>query len=125
MAYSSTVVISNLGKGRLSVTITETEAAATSEAVITGIPITASLLKQVCVLTSGTGATVDPILGATTNPSGAAIIVENSDAAAVINNLASPAIPFATTTGTIYHRSKVNAGTDNSIISRYLFKSDW
>ena len=125
MAYSSTVVISNLGKGRLSVTITETEAAATSEAVITGIPITAALLKQVCVLTSGTGATVDPILGATTNPSGASIIVENETAAAVINNMASPAIPFATTTGTIYHRSKVNAGTDNSIISRYLFKSDW
>lgn len=125
MAYSNNVIISNLGKGRLSVTITETEAAATSEAVITGIPITASLLKQVCVITSGTGATVNPILGAATNPGGANIIVQNETAAAVINNLASPAIPFATATGTIYHRSNVNAGADNSIISRYLFKGEW
>jgi hypothetical protein len=125
MSYSNTITVLDLGKGCYSVTISETNAEATSEAVITGLPVTASLLKQSCALTGGSGATVDPVLGSTTNPSGPSVIAENADPAVAISNLASPAIPFATTTGTVYHRSKVNAGADNTIISRLLFKAGW
>lgn len=125
MAYAAAINVQHLGKGRYTVSISETECAATSEAVITGLPLSAVLLKQVTALTSGTGATVNPIIGLATNPAGISILAENETAAASVNNIASPQIPFATASGTLYHRSRPNAGADNAILSRYLFQVGW
>lgn len=124
MSYSNVITVDNLGSGDYAVTITETDAVAGSEAVITGLPVKASLLKQICVVTGGAGTTVDPIIGSQTNPSGPNIIAENDTAAGAVNSIAAPAIPFATVTGTLYHRSNVDAGP-STVISRYLFRGSW
>lgn len=125
MGYSSSVTVDNLGAGRYRVVIAELEAGAATEATISGIPTEARLLKQVCSLVSGTGATVDPIIGTATNPSGVDVVAENETAAANINNIAAPPNPFSSVTGTLYHRSQCDAGSDNTVQSVYLFESNW
>lgn len=125
MAYNAIVQVDNLGAGRWSVQIAETEAGAATEAVVTGLPVDLRLLKQVSSLVSGTGTTVDPILGTATNPSGVNVIAENDTPAVDVNNVASPPIPFVAATGAVYHRSICDAGSDNVVQSVYLFAEHW
>lgn len=122
MAYNSVVTVNNLGAGRWLVQINETEAGAATEAVITGLPSRLKLLKQVTSLVSGTATTVDPILGTATNPSGINVIASNETAAADVNNVAAPAIPFYASTS-MHHRSVCDAGADNVVISLYFFEN--
>jgi len=124
MAYNVNVQVNNIGRGWV-VQIDETDAGAATEATITGLPSALRLLKQVSSLASGTATTVDPILGTTTNPSGLAVVAENDTAAADVNNVASPAIPFYTATGELFHRSVCDAGADNTVSSLYFFVEHW
>lgn len=125
MAYSASVTVNNLGAGRWIVEINELEAGAATEATITGLPTDLRLLKQVSSLISGTGTTVDPILGTASNPSGISVVAENDTAAADVNNVASPAIPFYAATGQLFHRSVCDAGSDNTVASLYFFVEHW
>mgnify|MGYP001181224749 CR=1 FL=1 len=125
MAYSASVTVNNLGAGRWIVQINETEAGAATEATITGLPPNFRLLKQVCTLVSGTGTTVDPILGTTAHPSGIAGIAENETAATDVNNVARPPIPLHTGSGELFHRSICDAGADNVCLSLYFFVEHW
>jgi len=121
MAYASVVSVNNLGAGRWVVQIDETDAGAATEATISGLPARLKLLKQITSLISGTGTTVDPILGTATNPSGPTVVVANDTPSADVNSVASPAIPLYGTT--LYHRSVCDAGADNVVVSLYFFET--
>jgi hypothetical protein len=118
MAYAATVTLTRKGNDYV-VTISETDAAAGSEATIEGLPITGRVQRQMCSLTAGTGTTVDPKLTLTSGGTGVNIVVENGSASANVDNVSSPAVPFANTDAVMYHMSVVDADTDNSITTVY------
>ena len=126
MAYASVVTV--IRKGReVVVTIAETEAAAASEAdpIELGF-VRGRIIRQVCVLTSGTATTVDPIIGTTTDPSGAAVVLENATAAATVDNQITGGATFNSSTGILYHRSVVDgASADNVIATTYHILVGW
>ena len=124
MAYAATVTVDRKG-GEIRVTISETEAAATSEASIDLGVQSFRVHRQICQITAGSGATVDPILGNLTNPSGASVILENDTAAATCDNSVTGGLTAYTSNGTLYHRSNVNTGTDNTVVSVYHVTVGW
>ena len=132
MAYSSTVTVTEQGAGHVVVTITETEVAASSEATIPLGFDRGIVLKQRCKLTAGSGTTIDPVLGLSTDPAAGAydLLVANGTAAAQIHNeVASAGAPrgavFYTSTGTLYHRSVPDSAADNAVITEYLIQRGW
>lgn len=127
MAYSNAITINHLGGRDYAITIQETEAGAATEATITGLPIKGQIVAQRAQLISGTATTVDPVLGIATDPASNFIdlILSNGTAGAGISNLASPPIPYISTTGSLYHRSVCDAGSDNTVTTVYLLKAGW
>lgn len=135
MAASTT--ISHLGGGRYYVTITETNAGASDEVELTTVdnpasdrtklPAKGRVLSQRCQLVSGTGTTVDPVLGRVTNPASNASysIAENATAAASVINLADPPIVYSSTGNKLFHRSVPDAGSDNTIHTTYEIMEGW
>ncbi len=81
--------------------------------------------RQICQITAGSGATVDPILGNATNPSGANVILENDTASATCDNSVTGGLTAYTSNGTLYHRSNVNTGSDNSCVTVYHVTIGW
>ena len=83
-------------------------------------------MAQLADKTAGSATTLDPRL---TTASGSTLstqtVIENGTAAATISNLADPAIPFYSATGTLYHKSVVDAGTNNSVTTVYLIRAGW
>jgi len=123
MAYANTVTVTRTSR-EVVVTVTETECEATSEADPIDLGFSRGrILRQTCVKTSGAGATVDPIIGTTTNPSGAAVVLENDTAAATVDNQVAGGATF---NGSIlYHRSNPASGTDNAITTVYHILIGW
>lgn len=132
MAYtaSSTATRSQIaGRDGWRLTITETDAAASSETEIVladkGLPAFGRIIAQKSSLTAGSGATVDPILGEQTDPSTGAWRVENATAAADIFNVPATGIPYGPEITSFFHRSNVNTGADNSITTVYYIRPGW
>jgi len=122
MAYAFTNTVTKMGPGKWELLIEETDAAATSEAAITegDIPPHGVVTRQECQLDSGTGTTVDPVLGVVTNPAGDDVTVANDSAASSVSNLQSGGAPFlCRSASNLFHRSNPDAGTDNVITTRY------
>lgn len=126
MAYSANVTITHAGGRDYLVTISETDAAAASEATITGLPKKGLVLSQLADKTTGSATTLDPVL---TTASGSTLstqtVIENGTAAATISNLADPAIPYYSATGTLYHKTQVDTGTNNGVTTVYLIRAGW
>tara|TARA_R100001082_G_scaffold77228_1_gene45074 strand:+ start:1730 stop:2110 length:381 start_codon:yes stop_codon:yes gene_type:complete len=126
MAYAASITITELGGRDLLVQISETEAAAASEATITGLPTKGLVISQLADLTAGSATTIDPRL---TTASGSTLsvqtVVENGTAAATVSNLADPAVPYYSATGTLYHKSVVSGSSDNSVTTVYIIKAGW
>jgi len=76
------------------------------------------------VLTSGTASTVDPIVGIATNPAGFNVVIENGTAAATIDNSYAGGITFSSS-GSLFQRSKPDAGSDNAITTVYHIAVGW
>ena len=124
MAYAATVDPNRQGT-EITVTITEVEGAAASEATIQLGITKGRILRQLVSKTSGSATTYDPILGIASNPSGNNVVVENDTAAAVIDNSWTGGVPFNTPTGILYHRSVPNAGSDNTTSVVYYILVGW
>ena len=124
MAYAASITITELGGRDLLVQISETDAAVASEATITGLPTKGLVISQLADLTAAT--TIDPRL---TTASGSTLsvqtVVENGTAAATVSNLADPAVPYYSATGTLYHKSVVSGSSDNSVTTVYIIKAGW
>jgi hypothetical protein len=104
--------------------VTETGAGAASE---TEIPLGIArgrILRMTTVLTSGTASTVDPIVGIATNPAGFNVVIENGTAAATIDNSYAGGITFSSS-GSLFQRSKPDAGSDNAITTVYHIAVGW
>ena len=125
MAYGFTANLTPIGGSDYLLTVTETEAAAASEWTAVGIPLKGRILRQVVSLQSGAGATVDPILTRTSGGTGQNVLLENDTAAATVDTVSDPGIPYYDTDGTWFGKSTVNAGTDNTIVSEYLIRGGW
>lgn len=146
MAYAFTFTVrevvtetaaDGLPRAMFQVEISETEAAATSEAEIPlsgtdsggvayKLPASGRVFTQLSELESGAGTTVDPVLGDQTDPAAGAWRVENDTAAALIHNESTSGVRYAFDTGdSFFHRSVVDAGTDNTITSRYFIGAGW
>ena len=124
MAYAAAVTVTRRG-GEIRVTISETEAASTSEATIDLGVQKFRVHRQICQITTGSGSTVDPILGNATAPSGANIILENDTAAATADNAITGGVTGYSSNGTLYHRSQVDSATDNTVVSVYHITVGW
>lgn len=124
MAYAASVTVTRRG-GEIRVTISETEAASTSEATIDLGVQKFRVHRQICTLSSGSATTVDPILGNATAPSGANVILENDTAAATADNAITGGVTGYSSNGTLYHRSQVDSATDNTVVSIYHITVGW
>jgi len=120
MAYAGTssVVFKTIsGRRHAIITCSETEAAAASEwSIALGHPIW-TLKSYKATLTAGTAASINPRLGRA-----ASFVVSTQDhiatqgtTAAHIKNATAVPVVLSSTTPTLYVRSTVNAGADNSI----------
>ena len=124
MAYAASVTVTRRG-GEIRVTISETEAASTSEATIDLGVQKFRVHRQICTLSSGSATTVDPILGNATAPSGANVILENDTAAATADNAITGGVTGYSSNGTLYHRSQVDSASDSTVVSEYHFTVGW
>ena len=124
MAYAAAVTVTRRG-GEIRVTISETEAASTSEATIDLGVQKFRVHRQICTLSSGSATTVDPILGNATAPSGANIILENDTAAATADNAITGGVTGYSSNGTLYHRSQVDSASDSTVVSEYHITVGW
>ena len=124
MAYAASVTVTRRG-GEIRVTISETEAASTSEATIDLGVQKFRVHRQICSLSSGSATTVDPILGNATAPSGANVILENDTAAATCDNSVTGGVTGYSSNGTLYHRSQVDSASDSTVVSIYHVTVGW
>lgn len=121
MAYSAAVSVTKIGPEFWSLVVVETEAGAATEAVIQHghLPIGGRVHRHAATLDSGTGTTIDPVLGVATNPTTDDVIVSNDTAAAAVDNLQAGGVPYlCQTTNTLYLRSVCDAGSDNVVTHR-------
>ena len=130
MAYASTITVQQAGTGLYVVTISETDASATSEVDIDltaeGLPPVGAVVARRCAVTSGAGSTVQPVLGNASDPENAASWVFSTDTAAQpVHQQPATGITYGTQISNLYHRSKVNSGTDNAITTVYHLTRGW
>ena len=130
MAYASTITVQEAGSGFFVVTISETEAAAASETEINlstqGLPPVGAVVARRCAVTAGTGTTVQPVMGNATDPdNGAAWLFSTDTAANPVHQQNAVPITYGTGVSSFFHRSKVNAGADNTVTTVYHFRRGW
>jgi hypothetical protein len=125
MAYSATATLTHIGGRDYKLVISETEAGAATEATINGLPTKGRVTNQMCTKASGSAATVAPILVTTAGSSAAVYTVCQATAAADQSNSFSPEQKYEAETGTLYHRTVCNAGSDNTVITVYFIQAGW
>ena len=77
-------------------------------------------------MTAGTGTTVQPVLGNATDPDNGAAWLFSTDAAAnPVHQQNAVPITYGTGVSSFFHRSKVNAGADNTVTTVYHFRRGW
>ena len=116
--------VSRQGK-EIAVSISETSADSSTESTIELGVQKFRVMRQLCQLTAGSGATVDPILTRTSGGSGINVLLENDTAAATCDNSVTGGIACFSSDGVIYHKSSPNAGADNAISSEYAILVGW
>lgn len=141
MPYAATVTVRLVGPGSWLVQIDEVDCGPTDEAQIgslvdQGLPVLGKVLRQQCVLLSGSAATVNAILGEVANPPANLdrIIVENNPAIQpipTVNDTQGIATYYdltpaaGTVWGIAFHRSRPDVGADNVIRSYYHVVANW
>lgn len=124
MAYAAVVTVTRRGSEIL-VTVAETEAATGSEATITIAVEKFRVHRQLCQLDSGTGTTIDPILARSSGGTGIDIVLQNDAAAASVDNSITAGAASYVSGGVLYHKSVVDAGTDNAVTTEYYLTVGW
>jgi len=118
MAYSATVSKdSDVTDGRKihKISIVEDEAAAASEFSIPGVPEAGRIVSYRATLISGSGATINPIIGlaASFAASSQNHLATNSTTAAHVNDQTE--LVYFSSSSSLHIRSTVNAGSDNVV----------
>jgi hypothetical protein len=133
MAYASTVTVEHIAGGHpervFRVTIAETDCGPTSE---TGFTLSsaggmhpvrvAQMYRVQAAKASGSATTLQPRLGASVAASGVQIQYLATAAASVDDQPAAPVVMYGTSTGTFYHRSQPDTGSDNAVTTVYIIE---
>ena len=123
MAYTVTIT---QDAGSILAHIAGTAIAATTEATIDLGIERVTFLRMEARLVSGTGATIDPVLGSETDPATARNIATNGAAAAAIDFTPSTgAAAVQAPAGKLYYRDVVNAAADNVTEAWLYFRRGW
>jgi len=125
VAYSSSIVIQHGGGRDYTVTITETEAGAATEATIEGLPKKGIITDMKLTKTSGSANTFAPIVVTTSGSSAAVHRICQATAAAEQDNAIDPAAKYITTNGTLYHRVVCDTGSDTTVTTVYFIQAGW
>lgn len=127
MAYSGVATLTHLGADRWLVVVVETEAGATTEATISGLPKVGRIMTQVATKSAGSAATVAPIIVTTAASALAIDTICEATAAADQSNSFDAGAQYETTNGTLYHRSVCagHSADDNAIVTKYRIKAGW
>ena len=129
MAYAAAETRSSThhdGVQHILIVLAETDAATASEATLSGLPVVGRVMRVTSSLTSGTGTVLDSIVGVSTAPAGADVVVENGDPAAIVDMQTASGYRYYSPTGTLYLRNRVNDATaDHVIASRLLIVAGW
>jgi hypothetical protein len=80
--------------------------------------------RQICLLESGAGATINPILGTVPNPAPTPnVVVENLTPAATVDTQG--IATYVAPARIFFHRSRPDAGADNVIQTVYHITIGW
>lgn len=110
----------NGNRGQFIVTIVETSGTSSSEIAIPGLPKCGTITRLRSKLTAGTGTTVHNRIGdvaAFTADSYNEVVEASATAAQLVEP---GSVPYCTTTGTLYLRNGIDAGTDNTVTTEIL-----
>lgn len=130
MAYASTITVQTAATGLYVVRIDETEASATDEVEIDlaaeGLPACGAVVARRCVVTAGTATTVQPVLGDVTDPENAAgWLFDTEPAANPVHQQPAVPVSYGTQVSSLFHRSKPDAGADNTVVTVYHVRQGW
>ena len=121
-----TATVTDIGMGDYLVALVGASVTATMEVEITGLPLKGRVRRQKTSITSGTGTTVDPIIGTATAPATTKVVVENGTPAADVDNQhEGEGWFYYSATGSLFHRDRADAGADNVTASEYLISEGW
>jgi len=132
MAYAAVVTVVDNGSQEQVVTITETEGAAASEAEIvdttTGRRVRpgSRLERVIATRSAGTAATRQPRLAIAAAATAGEIryLASATAVATTIDDALRSVFPIALGSSTLYHRSQPDAGSDNAMITQYIFRTE-
>jgi hypothetical protein len=127
MAYNAIVTLTKLDEKSFVITIVETDVQVASETLIGALPSYGRIIRQKTVLTAGTAATIDPIIGTATNPSGVNVVLENDTPGAITDNQPVGGACYQANPGNLFWRSRPNAvgGVENDVTTELLFRTGW
>lgn len=130
MAYIADVRITQPSAGEFVVTITETEAAASSEVELldtgTGarLPYPGRIIRCITPPSTGTGATRQPRLAIAAGASTGQVRYE-ATATAKATKIDEQPVVSLTAESSLFHRSQAASGTDNACTTVYHYKVGW
>jgi hypothetical protein len=124
---AATVTFSHPEPGITVIDIAETAVAAGTVVTIGDardekVPRIGRIMRLVCVLQSGTGTTVTPVLSSESGVFDGAQVAISATAAAAVDEVQQDGVPYAAPDGLFYHRSTPNAASDNVVATRYIIK---
>ena len=127
MALTATVTHDpeSRGNGRYHVAIAGTSVAAATEVEITGLPVYGRIMLLRESLVSGTGTTIDPVLGTATNPATSVLVENDAAAASVVLQAAGGPVPYYASGGSLFYRAVPDAGSDNVTSGEILILEGW
>lgn len=128
-------VVKFLGSNRWEVVVTTTSGGTTTETTIPcsgdgdvdNLPLRGRFVSRRFRKTSGSGATMQPILGEVTDPGTTLerLLGQTATAAASGFDQADPPVPYNALNGALYHREAFDAGADNAATTVYQFVGGW
>jgi hypothetical protein len=86
------------------------------------VPRVGRIMRIVCVLQSGSGATVEPVLSAESGVFDGAQVAVTATAAATVDDVQIDGVPYAAPDGLLYHRSTPDSASDNVVATRYIIQ---
>jgi hypothetical protein len=128
MAYSAVVTVVRGPRGLFEITIEETGASTSDEKEIPlvdyDLPIDFDWESGSTAKVSGTCATTNPQLAQVTGATlSTDIIAKNLVPAAQVSNIGLPPIPWRMASGSLFHRSGADAGSDNHLRTIYRIRA--
>ena len=123
MATPETAAATRIRSGVYQFLISEADGEAATEISLTGCPPVGRIVRVKAVKTAGTAASLDPIIGVDTNPSGRGVVWENRTANTTIDEQPTDGAAYSSQDGILYWRSVWASDVDNDADIEILITS--